>query len=94
MNTLTPEFIIAIGGFVTGLLGGILAIYTAKKSARRDEYMFLRDEVARLQTRVENLEIDYERERRNNVVLLDYIGLLRGLMVGAGIAVPKMPILE
>lgn len=91
---MTPEFILALSGLLTGVVGGGIAIYTAQKAARRDEYEAVREEINRLQSRVEHLESDYERERRNNIILLDYIALLRGLMVAANIPAPKMPTLE
>jgi hypothetical protein len=102
---MTPEMMLAIASVITSLLvglGAFIGIFIGAKErreqflriAKKDEVQLLQSEVDRLQKRVELLEGDYERVRRNNVVLLDYIALLRGLMVAAGIKVPTMPTLE
>ena len=85
--TLTPELLLAINVLFVGVVTAILQIYNARRTARHDELVDLRE-------RVKTLEEDFKKERNNNFVLLDYIGLLRGLMVAAGIKVPDMPHLE
>ncbi len=92
--TLTPELLIAIAGFLTALVAIASQWRSAKTQAKKDEVQLLRDEVTRLQGRVETSEANYEKARRNNALLQDYIARLRSLMISAGIQVPEMPKLE
>jgi len=102
---MTPEMILAIASVITSLLiglGAFISIFINSKertkafnqTAKKDEVQLLRDEVERLQGRVKMLESDYEKERRNNIKLQDYINALRILMIAKDIPVPAMPVLE
>lgn len=91
---MTPELLLTILGASVSFLVAFSNYRASRVVARKDEMELLRGEVARLQQRVSVLETDYEKERKNNFTLLDYISLLRSLMITAGITVPDMPKLE
>lgn len=88
---MTPEIITAINILFTGALIALTRWLDSRRVARKDEVDLLRAEVERLQKRVEKYEADYERERRNNLVMFEYVTRLRILLIKAGIQMPEMP---
>lgn len=51
----TAELVLSVSGFITAVLAAIGALYSSRRSARKDEVTLLREEVARLQRRVSEL---------------------------------------
>jgi uncharacterized coiled-coil DUF342 family protein len=84
--------IIAIGGVVTGILAFISSRSVEKRSARRDEITLLREEVDRLQKRVDELTTTNEEWRSKYDSLYSYVLMLRKILVDHNIDVPEMNI--
>jgi len=84
--------IIAIGGVVTGVLAFISSRSVEKRSARKDEITLLREEVTRLQGRVDELTTTNEEWRRKYDSLYGYVLMLRKILVDHNIDVPEMNI--
>lgn len=85
---MTPELILAISAFVTAFFTAIISVIQSGKTAKKDEVQLLRDEVTRLQKRIEDLEQEkgewmnkYDNMHKENVKLReqksDLIQILR-----------------
>jgi len=84
--------IIAIGGVVTGVLAFISSRSVERRSARRDEIVLLREEVERLQKRVDELTTNNDEWREKYDSLYNYVLMLRKILVDHNIDVPEMNI--
>jgi hypothetical protein len=84
--------IIAIGGVVTGVLAFISSRSVEKRSARKDEITLLREEVERLQKRVDALTTTNDEWRKKYDNLYSYVLMLRKILVDHDIDVPEMNI--
>jgi hypothetical protein len=82
--------LLAIGGIITGIFAFISSRSVDKRAARRDEVSLLRDEVARLQTRVDQLTSANENWRTKYDNLYSYVLMLRKILVDHNIDVPEM----
>lgn len=91
---LTPELIIALAGFCTGVVSVAAQWRAGMVQARKDEITLLHNEIARLQSRSEKLEAHLDKERRNKLILQDYVAKLRTQLIEQGMALPDMPSLE
>lgn len=85
---ITPELLIGIGGFLTAALAAISAFSVSRKAAKKDEVTLLREEIARLQTRITNLtnEVDLWQKRYSS--LFNYVLLLRTILINNNLEVP------
>ncbi len=81
------EIILAIATTATALFTIFSNQQAARLAARKDE-------LTRLQERVERLENEADKYRRNENKLLDYVAKLRMLIIEKKIIVPDMPSLE
>ena len=95
---ITPELVVALSAFVAALVAGLGTFLTSRQGARKDEVILLREEVARLQSRVQELEgkvrqSDMEREKLQNEIhkLRLENSWLRSVLMKSGIEVPRMP---
>ena len=88
---LSPEFIIAVTGFVAGLYAAISNYRTSKSGARRDEVIMLREEVGRLQERVIDLETDRSSLHERLQEMTRENQWLRKILREAGISIPPVP---
>ncbi len=91
---ITPELILAAAALLTALGTLLTQRRAGRTQEKKDEVFLLRDEVTRLQARVEVLEKGYDREQRNNATLMSYVSRLRSIMIEAKMTVPEMPVLE
>jgi hypothetical protein len=88
------DALVAAGGVISIVGALFVAWRTASSAARKDEVALLREEVTRLQKRVDLMEVDVQKEQRNKSRLQDYIATLRTILIQAGMALPEIPKLE
>jgi len=79
----SPETLVAVGGLATGLFSLVSSQIVARRSARKDE-------VKRLQERIDKLidEVEMWRTRYGN--LFNYMLMLRTILINAGLEVPDL----
>jgi len=87
---LDASMLLAIGAIITGVLAFISSRSTEKRSAKRDEVQLLREEVGRLQERVDELMSDNDDWRKRYDKLYGYVLVLRKVLVDNKIDVPEM----
>jgi hypothetical protein len=88
------SMLLAVGGIITGVLAFISSRSVDKRSARRDEVSLLREEVTRLQNRVDELMLDNNSWRRKYDKLYQYVLVLRKVLIDNKIDCPPMVIFE
>jgi hypothetical protein len=81
--------LIAIGGIITGVLAFISSRSVDKRAARRDEVALLREEVQRLQARVDELTNDNDGWRKKYDKIYKYVLILRKLLSDNKIEIPS-----
>jgi hypothetical protein len=86
------SLLLAIGGIITGVLAFISSRSVDRRAAKRDEVQLLREEVGRLQKRVDELTSDNEMWRIKYDKLYRYVLVLRRIMMDNKIEVPEMTI--
>jgi len=86
--------LLAVGGIITGVFAFISSMTVNRRAARRDEVSMLREEVARLQARVDELTSANENWRTKYENLYNYIYMLRKTLVDHNITVPEMNIFD
>ena len=86
------SLLLAIGAVLTSVFTFISSRAVEKRSARRDEVTLLRDEVFRLQKRIDALTGINETWRKNYDKLYAYVLMLRKILVDHNIDVPEMNI--
>ena len=82
--------LIALGAIITSILTFISSINVSKRAARKDEVQLLRDEVIRLQKRIDELMADNDGWRKKYELLFRYVLILRRMMIDKGMSVPAM----
>ena len=92
--SLSSEQIIALGGLLTIISSGISSWIVRRSAVRKDEVERLREEVIRLQKRVDAFTLSDDAWRTNYDKLYNHDLLQRRLLIDNGIAPPDMPILE
>ena len=88
------SMLLAIGGIITGILAFISSRSVEKRSARKDEVTLLREEVARLQRRVDELTTDNDNWRDKYERLYRYVLTLRKVLIDNKLDVPEMGIMD
>jgi hypothetical protein len=98
MANLTPELILALGGFITGILAFISSSLASKRAAKKDEVVLLREEVERLQNKNILLDCDLNKLRADYKLLFGEVLALRAeniwlktLLVNKGVEIPPIP---
>lgn len=96
---ITPELVVALTAFMTALIAGLGTFWALRQSVRKDEVTLLREEVARLQIRVQELEAKLKQsdeERGKLQVEIQELRLenswLRSVLLKSGIEIPKVPV--
>jgi hypothetical protein len=84
MELITAEHIAQIAILFGALVSGYISLRTYQSAARKDE-------VCRLEARLEKTEKKLDREIAYRIRLLDYIGALHHIMQAAGLNVPPIP---
>ena len=95
---MTSETILALATLISVSIGVLSTIYASRRSARKDDVQFLREEIVRLQKRVAELEAKDRRndeERRHLQSEIAELRMentwLRSVLLKNGIEIPKMP---
>lgn len=83
--------IVAISALLASVLAWISSRGVDKRAAKRDEVSLLRDEVARLQARVDELTTTNEQWREKYDKLYEYVLVLRKVLIDNRLDVPEMP---
>jgi uncharacterized protein YlxW (UPF0749 family) len=86
------SLVLAIGGIITAVLAYLSSRSVDRRSARRDEVQLLREEIERLQKRVDNLTADNEEWRKKYERLYKYVLALRKIMSDNDINIPDLDI--
>ena len=82
--------LIALGAIITSFLTFLSSRNVSKRAARKDEVQLLRDEVTRLQKRIDELMADNDGWRKKYEILFRYVLILRRIMIDKGLSVPAM----
>ena len=88
------SFLLALGGIVTAVLAFISSWSVNKRAAHKDEVSLLREEVGRLQSRVDTLTSDNDNWRSKYDLLYGYVLMLRKILVDHDIDVPDMKLFD
>lgn len=98
METISPETILAVSGFIAGVLAAIGTFIASRKTAKRDEVVLLREEVTRLQEDKRRLDEEIVEWRAKFSLLFNEVFCLRNenvwlktVLNQSGIAVPPIP---
>lgn len=89
--SLTPETILALGALVTAVATALGTFVAARKSARKDEVTMLRDEVARLQERIDHQTVENMSLHKEVIYLQKKNAWLLIVLGQHNITVPEMP---
>jgi hypothetical protein len=88
------SLLLAIAGILTGIFAFISSRSVEKRAAKRDEVTLLREEVARLQERIDELTTDNESWRNKYEKLYKYVLVLRKVLIDNKLDVPEMIIFD
>lgn len=85
------ELIIAASGLIAAIYAAIANYRTSRSVTRRDEMVLLREEVVRLQKRVEELELDRTSLHARLQEMTRENQWLRQILRQNGISIPPVP---